>query len=211
MRKNLLDEDRVYDSKPSTTTVDSNATPKKSTASIAAEVADKLTASSSSQFIMSAVLSTFAAQEAKGVGLMKPSTPSTSSMSNSENRLPGSDASSFMPQQNNISQNNPYHQTTMPQPSMQGQIPNSQAIYHSVPNPPLQYMQQYDYASMPTFPHGPPPYMVSQMVPMGQQPAQMTQQQQYTVHQQQTLAPPGFRPHAPSQPPGMVYYPYQSQ
>ncbi|CAM8903796.1 unnamed protein product [Rhodiola kirilowii] len=47
---------------------------KKTAAAIAAEVADKLTASTSSQYIMSSVLSTFAAEEAKSAGLAKIST-----------------------------------------------------------------------------------------------------------------------------------------
>ncbi|KAB1199757.1 hypothetical protein CJ030_MR6G013872 [Morella rubra] len=70
MQKQLDDED--YISKPSTETtspVDGNTKTeqpsKKSTAAIAAEVADKLAASISSQLIMTSVLSTFAAEEAK--------------------------------------------------------------------------------------------------------------------------------------------------
>ncbi|MED6158259.1 hypothetical protein PIB30_031098 [Stylosanthes scabra] len=47
----------------------SEAAIKKSAAAIAAEVADKLTASSSSRLIMTSVLSTFAAEEAKISGL----------------------------------------------------------------------------------------------------------------------------------------------
>ncbi|KAI3462035.1 hypothetical protein Pfo_018698 [Paulownia fortunei] len=234
-----LDEDRVFDSKPLTTS-DANANPeqtsKKSAAAIAAEVADKLAASTSSQYIMTSVLSTFAAEEAKNAGLTTSSTSTTfsssfsNSMSKSENLHPVSDPNVFMPAQLNPSQNNPYQSVVVHQPSIQGQISNSQAHYHSIPNPPLQYMQpsggiagSYDYGSltMPPGPHppAPPSYMVSPLVPLIQQPPQMTQQQLLTMgHQPSTLpqqlpAPASFRPLAPIQAPGMVYYthPYRSQ
>ncbi|KAF3440175.1 hypothetical protein FNV43_RR18454 [Rhamnella rubrinervis] len=105
MRKRLDDED--YATRPSTVTispVDANVkagqTPKKSAAAIAAEVADKLTASSSSQLIMSSVLSTFAAEEAKNAGLTKACTSSMSlgmdSVSKSDKSLSVSDPNVFM-------------------------------------------------------------------------------------------------------------------
>ncbi|VFQ81521.1 unnamed protein product [Cuscuta campestris] len=69
MRRHLDDESYVADSKPSTTTAELSAKDgKKTAAAIAAEVADKLTASTSSQYIMSSVLSTFAAEAAKNAG-----------------------------------------------------------------------------------------------------------------------------------------------
>ncbi|KAL3818889.1 hypothetical protein ACJIZ3_004794 [Penstemon smallii] len=214
MRK-YLNEDRVFESKPSTTltNVNGNSTQTtKSAATIAAEVADKLTASSSSQYIMASVLSSFAAQEAKNSESKSESLPP-----------PVSDPNVFMQSQNNPPQTNPYHQhAMMTQPSIQGQISNSQAHYHSIPN--MQYMQQpssgyvnsYDYSSYPPMQSvAPPPYMVSPMVPSAQQPLQMSQQQPLTMgHQpstpQQPHAPPSFRP---AQGPGVVYYthPYQSQ
>ncbi|KAL8475050.1 hypothetical protein ACS0TY_031465 [Phlomoides rotata] len=211
MRKQL-DEDRVFDSKPPTTSKDANSkteqTSKKSASAIAAEVADKLAASTYSQYIMTSVLSTFAAEEAKNAGL---TTPATSATSFSSGKVPISDPNTFVP--------NPY------QTSIQGQVSNSQAHYHSIPNPTsVQYMQpsggiagSYDYGNLNSLP--PPPYMVSSMVPlMQQQMVQMGQQQPSTLPQQQPMmlsqqTPGSFRPLAPMQTPGMVYYnhPYRSQ
>lgn len=249
MRKQLNDENYVADSKPSTVTpppVDANAkgqTPKKSAAAIAAEVADRLAASSSSQYIMSSVLSTFAAEEAKKAGLTKPSTVSNSfpsqpnnivsnSISQQEQSYPVSDPNAFMTAQPlNVQTNNPYHSVMMPQPTMQGQMPNSQAQYISVANPPSQqYMQpsgninivtSYGYGNGPPMTPGPPPpppaYMMSPMVPMSQQqPLTMNHhqsalsQQNHILMPQQPPAPPSYRP---LQPPGMVYYalPHQQQ
>ncbi|XP_011097607.1 regulation of nuclear pre-mRNA domain-containing protein 1B [Sesamum indicum] len=238
-----LDEDHVFESKPSCTSTDASAkqeqTSKKSAAAIAAEVADKLAASSSSQYIMTSVLSTFAAEEAKNAGLTTSSTSTTSfslsfnsPMSKSENLRPISDPNVFMPPQLTPPQNNPYQSIVVPQPSIPGQISSSQAHYHSIPNPTsLQYMQpsggiagSYDYGSLPPLPPGPPPpappsFMVSPMVPLMQQPLTMGHQQS-TLAQQQSIpisqpppGPAGFRPLAPMQAPGMVYYthPYQSQ
>ncbi|KAL0424394.1 UNVERIFIED_CONTAM: Regulation of nuclear pre-domain-containing protein 1A [Sesamum radiatum] len=238
-----LDEDHVFESKPSSTSIDANAkqeqTSKKSAAAIAAEVADKLAASSSSQYIMTSVLSTFAAEEAKNAGLTTSSTSTTSfsssfnsPMSKSENLRPISDPNVFMPPQLTPPQNNPYQSILVPQPSIPGQISSSQAHYHSIPNSTsLQYMQpsggiagSYDYGSLPPLPPGPPPpappsFMVSPMVPLMQQPLTMGHQQS-TLAQQQSIplsqpppGPAGFRPLAPMQAPGMVYYthPYQSQ
>ncbi|KAL3613421.1 hypothetical protein CASFOL_042684 [Castilleja foliolosa] len=209
MRTRLDDEDRVFDPKPLTNSNDkTEQTSKKSAAAIAAMVADKLAASTSSQYIMSSVLSTFAAQEAQSAGL------TTSKSENPNNNV-------FVnPAQNN---NSSYQSVVVGHPS--AQIPNSQTHYQSVPNnnpPPLQYIQQqqqpaggpYEYGGLMPAQPGAPSYMVSPMVPlMQQQPQQMTQQQMLTMaHQQQSQQPPtaaSFRPLAP----GMVYYthPYRSQ
>lgn len=234
MRKQLNDED--YIPKPSTTTtssVDMNAvaaqTPKRTAAAIAAEVADKLTASSSSQMIMHSVLSTFAAEEAKHAGLVKASTVSSSftdPVLKSEKPVPVSDPNIFMPAQSLAGPPNHSYQTVlMPQPALPNQAPSSQAQYHLVPNPsPQQYlgppggvMTPYGFNSIPPMPAGPPPpHMVSPMVPLTQQPLQMTQQQiplaqqQAPLNQQQlpilTQQPPGPPSFRPLQPPGMVFY-----
>ncbi|KAL0431999.1 UNVERIFIED_CONTAM: hypothetical protein Sradi_0825900 [Sesamum radiatum] len=176
----------------------------KSAAAIAAEVADRLAASSSSQYIMTSVLSTFAAEEAKNAGLTTSSTPTTSfsssfnsPMSKSENLI--SDPNVFMPPQLTPPQNNPYQSILVAQPSIPGQISSSQAHYHSIPNPTsLQYMQpsggiagSYDYGSLPPLPPGPPPpappsFMVTPMVPLMQQPLTMGHQQS-TLAQQQSI------------------------
>ncbi|EEF33412.1 regulation of nuclear pre-mRNA domain-containing protein 1B [Ricinus communis] len=225
MRKRLNDEDYVPRASTSTTqAVDTNATgktTKRSAAAIAAEVADKLAASSSSQLIMHSVLSTFAAEEAKSAGLTKNSKP--------EKSLPISDPNVFMPAQSLTAPSNHSYQSVMlAPPTMQNQAPSSQAQYHMLPNPPSQqYMQPsggiitpYGYGSISPLPPGPlppPPYVVSPMVPLNQQPSQITQQQpmplaqqQAPIPQQQPMpltqqapGPPSFRP---LQPPGMVYY-----
>lgn len=223
MRKRLDDENYVADSKPSTATppsvaADAKAGSKKSAADIAAEVADRLAASTSSQYIMSSVLSTFAAEEAKNAGLTKTTTVSNSfsAVSKPEQPLPVSDHNVFMTKQTlNLSANSPYQTVLMPQPTL---IPNSQAQYHSLPNPhSQQYMQQpsggivtsYAYANVPPLPAGPPPppppsYMMSPMVPLTHQQMQMSHQAALPP------APPSFRPLQPS---GMVFYahPHHSQ
>ncbi|KAH7565790.1 hypothetical protein JRO89_XS08G0016800 [Xanthoceras sorbifolium] len=222
MRKRL--NDGAYVSKAGQTT-------KKTAAAIAAEVADRLAASSSSQMIMHSVLSTFAAQEAKNAGLVKASTTNsfasmpvnsvTDSISNTEKSLPASDPNIFL----HAPSNHSYQTVLVPQSTMQNQVSVSQAQYHMLPNPPSQqYMQPsgaimtpYGYGNIPPLPAGPPPpHMVSPMVPLAQQPLQITQQQQIPMAQQQAPmtqqlpiltqqppAPPSFRP---LQPPGMLYY-----
>ncbi|PIN14487.1 Regulator of nuclear mRNA [Handroanthus impetiginosus] len=238
MRKRLDDESHVSESKPLTPATDADSKQdqktKKSAAAIAAEVADKLAASSSSQYIMTSVLSTFAAEEAKNAGLTTSATSSTtslsssfnSSISSSEKLTPVSDPNVFMP-----NPSNPYRSVVRPQPSIPGQISNH---YHPITNPPpLQYMQPsggitgpYDYTSLPPLqppgphPPAPPSYMVSTMVPLLQQPLPMGHHQPSTLTHQQPMplsqqmpAPASFRPVVPMQGPGMVYYtnPYQSQ
>ncbi|KAG2716541.1 hypothetical protein I3760_03G131800 [Carya illinoinensis] len=225
MRKRVDDED--YISKPSTatTTTDANTkaeqTPRKSAAAIAAEVADKLAASSSSQLIMTSVLSTFAAEEAKNAGLTQVSAPSNSltsmpnssgseSMAKPEKSMPVSDPKAFMSAQPfTVPPNHSYQSVLVPQSAMQNHAPTSQAQYHMLPNPSQQYLQPsggimapYGYNSLVPLPPGPPPpppHMVSPMVPMT---LQVTQQQTIPLTQQPP-APPSFRP---LQPPGMVYY-----
>lgn len=228
MRKQL-DEDHVFEPKPSTTSTDANAKPdqtsKKSAAAIAAEVADRLAASTSSQYIMTSVLSTFAAEAAKNAGLTSSSTSTTSFSSKSESPSV-SDPTAFMPAQVTPSQN-PY-QAVVAQPSIQGQVSNSQAHFISIQPSMQQYMQSgmagsYDYGGLTPMLPGPPPpappsYMVSPMVPLMPQTPQITQQQMLSMgHQtvpmpisQQPPPPASFRPLAP---PGMVYYshPYRSQ
>ncbi|XP_044470462.1 regulation of nuclear pre-mRNA domain-containing protein 2-like isoform X2 [Mangifera indica] len=234
MRMRLNDED--YVSNPSATTtpsVDVNAkagqTPKRTAAAIAAEVADKLTASSSSQMIMHSVLSTFAAEEAKNAGLVKASTSSNSftpipvnsvadTISKSEKPMPVSDPSMFLPSQLLTALPNHSYQTVLvPQPTLPNQTSTSQAQYHMLSNPPSQqYLQPpggimtpYGYSSIRPMPAGPPPpaHMVSPMVPLTHQPIPLAQQpapmnQQIPVLTQQPPAPPSFRP---LQRPGMYY------
>ncbi|KAL8127460.1 uncharacterized protein LOC141721395 [Apium graveolens] len=245
MRRHLNDENYVADTKLSTATppaVDAIAkgqTPKKSAAAIAAEVADRLAASSSSQYIMSSVLSTFAAEEAKKAGRTKTSTLSNSIPSKPSNIVsnpisypqqsyPVSDPNAFMATQPlNAQTNNPHHSVMIPQPSMQSQMPNSQGQYSSFSNPPSQqYMQRsgtivpsYGYGNGPPMTPAPPPpapsYMMNPMVHIPQQQSFTINHQQSALGQQNHIPmhqqpPPSY---LPLQSPGMVYYafPHQQQ
>ncbi|KAL6225255.1 hypothetical protein ACLB2K_004106 [Fragaria x ananassa] len=234
MRKRLNDEDYIFNPSSADANSKGGQTPKKSAAAIAALVADKLAASSSSQLIMTSVLSTFAAEEAKTAGLTKPSTSSnsfpstpkssgTDSMSKPERSMPVSDPIVFMSTQPPAVPPNHSYQSAMV-PQQQNHVPTSQAQFHMLQNPASQqYLQpsggvmgQYVYGNIPPLPLGappPPPHMVIPMVPLSQQPLQMNQQPSPVTQQQQIpliQQPPTFRP---LQPPGMVYYslPHHSQ
>lgn len=240
MRKQLNDENYVADSKLSTATppaVDAIAkaqTPKKSAAAIAAEVADRLAASSSSQYIMSSVLSTFAAEEAKKAGQAKTSTLSNSFPSKPSNIVSNpisypeqsysvSDPNAFMAAQPlNAQTSNPYHSVMIPQPPLQSQMSNSQGQYSSISNPPSQlYMQpsgtivtSYGYGNGPPMTPPPPPpapsYMMSHMVHMPQQQTLTINHQQSALGQQNHISmhQQNHIPMHQQPPPG--YHPLQS-
>lgn len=219
MRKRLDDEDSSYKASTSTTSVTdvntkSEAATKKSAAAIAAEVADKLTASTSSQLIMTSVLSTFAAEEAKSACL------TSESMSKPEKSIPISDPNVFMTSQQLIATpNHSYPSVLVPQPTLQNPAAASQGQYQMLCNSSSQHYLQstggvissYGYGSITPLPPGPlPPHMVGPVVPLTHQAMQITQQQPTPIAQhqpikmtQQAPAPPSFRP---LQPPGMVYY-----
>ncbi|CAL5203847.1 unnamed protein product [Lathyrus oleraceus] len=192
----------------------SEAATKKSAAAIAAEVADKLTASSSSQLIMSSVLSTFVAEEAKSARLTSEST------SNSMISMPNSDAHVFMPaQQLTAVPNHSYPSVLVTQPTMHNTAPSLQGQYHLYSNPsPQQYVQStggvispYGYGSIPPLqPAPPPPPFTNQTMQITQQQPvptftnhtmQTTQQQPvptFTNHRMQTTQQqpvPGYRNH----------------
>ncbi|KAK6258938.1 hypothetical protein QQP08_003893 [Theobroma cacao] len=228
MRKRLNDEDYVSTSSATTIlSIDANAkpgeTPKRTAAAIAAEVADKLAASSSSQMIMHSVLSTFAAEEAKSAGLTKASSQSnsltsvpvssvTDAISKSEKSMPVADPNVFIPAQALVAPiNHSYQSVVVPPPAMQSQT-TSQAQYHMLPNVSSQQFLQPSggtiygsYGGMPPLPPGPPPpppYMVSPMVPLTAQPLPITQQQsvpsaQQTPLTQQQLLPLTQQPPVP--------------
>ncbi|XP_048128287.1 regulation of nuclear pre-mRNA domain-containing protein 1A isoform X4 [Rhodamnia argentea] len=220
MRKRLMDEDYIFKSPTSATQgLDINAkggqTPKRTAAAIAAEVADKLTASSSSQLIMSSVLSTFAAEEAKSAG-------HTKSSNKSDKTIPASDVSAFMPSQPHATHSYQaaviVNQQTIQQ---QNQCSASHSQYY-LQQPSGAMMPSYGYVNFPTMSPGPapPPHALSAMVPLSQQslpmaqkqsmalpqqPVPLTQQQPMPLSQQPPI-PPSFRP---LQPPSMVYYSHQ--
>lgn len=239
MRKQLLDEDYVFKSPSSATQgLDINAkggqTPKRTAAAIAAEVADKLTASSSSQLIMSSVLSTFAAEEAKSAG-------HTKSSDKSDKTTPVSDAGAFMPSQPHTAPLNNHLYRVNAVNAVNAVVVNQQTIQQNqgsvsvssylLPNQsPQQYLQQpsgammpsYGYVSFPNMSPGPPPlpHALSAIVPLSQQSLPVAQKQSMALPQQsvpltpqqpmplsqQPPIPPSFRP---LQPPGMVYYSHQ--
>ncbi|KAK7305974.1 hypothetical protein VNO77_43888 [Canavalia gladiata] len=186
----------------------SEAATKKSAATIAAEVADKLAASSSSQLIMTSVLSTFAAEEAKNAGLTSEST------SKHEISMPTSDAHVFVSTQQLITTpNHSYPSVLVAQPTLQNVASASQSQYHMLGNPSSQqYVQStgriispYGYGSIPPLPQVPPPaapHVAGTMVPLTHQTLPINPHQ-LTPVTQAAPAPPSFRP---LQPPGMVYY-----
>ncbi|CAJ1938025.1 unnamed protein product [Sphenostylis stenocarpa] len=218
MRKRLDDEDsssKASIATPLVTDVNtkSEAASKKSAAAIAAEVADKLAASSSSQFIMTSVLSSFAAEEAKNACL------TSESVSKPEKSIPVSDPNVMSSQQLIATPNHSYPSVLVPQPTLQNPTATSQSQYQLLCNPTSHHYLQstggvispYGYGSVPPLPPGPPPpHMVGPMVPLTHQTMQIAQLQPAPIapHQpikltQQAPAPPSFRP---LQPPGMVYY-----
>ncbi|KAM7261641.1 hypothetical protein ACFE04_020718 [Oxalis oulophora] len=167
MRKRLNGENVT---KPSLTSTPPGQTPKRTTAaaSMAAAVVEKLTASSSSQMIMHSVLSTFAAQEAKSVGLTQTSMPVNSATNSVQYQ------SVIIPQQNQmVAAPAQYHV----QPSQQFiQAPSGGGM-----------MNPYGYGSVTPLAPAPPPHMVSPMVPLNQPQLPLTQ----------PPAPSNFRPHQP--------------
>ncbi|KAL8151885.1 hypothetical protein V2J09_021693 [Rumex salicifolius] len=203
MRKHLADENYITPLKAPSDNVAANGGNVSKT--LAAEVVDKLTASSSSQMIMSSVLSTFAAEAAKNAGL---------STRADNKQIPASDPTFHMPPAPTPS-TNPYQTVLVPPQTLQGQNQGAQSSYQLLPNvanqnyqhPPSGGMQNpYGFPSLPPPPMGPPPLM-----PPLQQHLQMTQQQPMMQLPQQPMmslpqqpqAPPGFHP---LQPPGMGYY-----
>ncbi|KAL9271422.1 Regulation of nuclear pre-mRNA domain-containing protein [Drosera capensis] len=218
MRKQLNDETYVSTSNPVTGTPHSvipssntGAKPKKTAADIAAEVADKLAASSSSQLIMSSVLSSFAAQEAKNAGLTTstgagPNSHTTASEISVPNILPkveqlpsGSDPNVFMPAQRAlVPPSHSYQSVMVAQPMMQNPNPSTQPQYQLHPGTPTQpYMQpsgatgSYGYGSLPHLPAPQPavppqqlqPQMVNTMMTLVPHQLQITHQQQMPIVQ----------------------------
>uniref|UniRef100_A0A1D1YWH2 Regulation of nuclear pre-mRNA domain-containing protein 1B n=1 Tax=Anthurium amnicola TaxID=1678845 RepID=A0A1D1YWH2_9ARAE len=203
MCRRLNDEPPI----PSTSSAQTNSIapasekPKKTSAAIAAEVADKLAASTHSQQIMTSVLSTFAAEAAKNAGLMSTSNLSNSASGNSsENRLKlekpmAVSQTSFVSAQSLSNTGAHQPQTVLVhQPSMQSQAAMAQPQYSVFPAPPQQFVQQsgavligvpYTYASLP-----PPPPPPMQVMNLARPPLTQQQQQPQTMAIMQTPPPP---------------------
>lgn len=210
MRKRLNNEPTIVSPKPDSNGVASEPL-KKSAAAIAAEVADKLAASTHSQQIMTSVLSTFAAEAAKNAGL------STSSADNSTPKnnvklekpmipLPPVVASSTPQPQYNL-YSAPAQQYIQPSGGVMISVPYT---YTTLPPPPPSVPQMFNMARPPLPPLQQPPMALLQQsaTPMAihQMPLPMNQQ-----HQQFGLlqpAPPSYRP---LQPPNMGFYHHQTQ
>ncbi|KAJ6801209.1 regulation of nuclear pre-mRNA domain-containing protein 1B [Iris pallida] len=214
-------------------TSSSTDTSKKTAAAIAAEVADKLAASTHSQQIMTSVLSTFAAEEARNANLA-----SSSNTSNLQPKpvKPPATTTTFVPVQ------------SMPQAVLVQQAPMQnqaatvpQPQYNIFATPTQQYLQPtggmmiglpYAYTAMPPPPPPPPQMMnLARPPPLAQQQTMMIQQhaqppppppmqQPMMMHQhmhmnqhpvQYGLQQPALPSYRPLQAPGMGFYHQQTQ
>ncbi|CAJ2667789.1 unnamed protein product [Trifolium pratense] len=186
MQKRLDSEDSSQNASIKTTSAAnatslSEAANKKSAAAIAAEVADKLTASTSSQLIMSSVLSTFAAQKAKSAGLMSEST------SKPMISMTSSDTHVFMPAQQLTAA--PYPSVLVTQPTMHNASP-AQGQYNLYCNPsPQQYVQSTGGVNISPYGYGniPPLQSVAPQPPFMNQTMQITQQQPVPTYTNQSM------------------------
>ncbi|MQM22219.1 hypothetical protein Taro_055269 [Colocasia esculenta] len=179
---------------------------KKTAADIAAEVADRLAASTHSQQIMTSVLSTFAAEEAKNAGLMPTSKSANSAPANTSENGPKAGKPMLGSQTSFVSgqsvSNAAAHQPQtvfIHQPSIQNQASVAQPQYSMFPAPPQQFVQPsgavligvpYTYTSLPPPPPPPPPVHV---VNLARPP--LTQQQQTMAIMQ--ASPPPLPPPPP--------------
>ncbi|KAG1338535.1 formin-like protein 7 [Cocos nucifera] len=179
---------------------------KKSTAAIAAEVADKLAASTHSQQIMTSVLSTFAAEEAKNAGLVTSAnlTSSFTTMETPDKRtkvekpMPVSDSATttaFVPVQPVVVSASHQPQTVLRhQTSIQNQASATQPQYNLFQGPTQQYLQPsgglplmgvpYSYNAVPPLPPA-APQMMNLIRPLP-----LSQQQQSVALVQQPPPPP---------------------
>ncbi|KAJ6791684.1 regulation of nuclear pre-mRNA domain-containing protein 1B [Iris pallida] len=215
-------------------TPSSTDTSKKTAAAIAAEVADRLAASTHSQQIMTSVLSTFAAEEAKNANL------ASSSNTNLQPKpvKPPETTTTFVPVQSMP------QAVLVQQAPMQNQVATvAQPQYNIFATPGQQYLQPsggmmiglpYAYTAMPPPPPPPPPPQMMNLArppPLAQQQPTMIQQPappQPPPHMQQPMVmhqpmhrtqqpaqfgiqlpgPPSYRP---LQAPGMGFYHQQTQ
>ncbi|CAL9148929.1 unnamed protein product [Musa hybrid cultivar] len=210
MRKRLNNEPIVMPNKPlsapESPKPDSIGPPakfsEKTAAAIAAEVADKLTASTHSQQIMTSVLSTFAAEEAKNAGLATSTNPSNSlPIATSDRRmisekpLPISDttATAFVPvQQIVVSTPHQPQAVLVRQSPVQSQASATQTQYNMYPVSTQQYLQPsggvmiglpYTFSTLP-----PPPPPIPQVINLARSSSPLVQQQQPMALIQQPAA-----------------------
>ncbi|XP_008810163.1 formin-like protein 7 [Phoenix dactylifera] len=185
---------------------------KKSTAAIAAEVADKLAASTHSQQIMTSVLSTFAAEEAKNAGLVRSANLTNSFTETPDKRMkvekpmPVSDptaTTAFVPVQPVVVSAAHQPQTVLVhQTSIQNQASATQPQYNLYQGPAQQYLQPsgglpliglpYSYSAVP-----PPPPPPPQMMNLARPPPLSQQQQPQSVALVQQPPPPPPPPPMP--------------
>ncbi|RWW25889.1 hypothetical protein GW17_00009751 [Ensete ventricosum] len=212
MQRRLNNEPVVMPTKPPSTTEPPKPVlnsppdkdPKKTAAAIAAEVADKLAASTHSQQIMSSVLSTFAAEEAKNAGLAASTTPSKSFSAAPPDRriiaekplsISDTTATAFIPVQPIVVPTPHQPQAVLLQQNpVQSQASAPQTQYSMYPVSTQQYLQHpggvmiglpYTYSALP-----PPPPPPPQMINMGRPSPSAQQQQQMALIQQPPPPPP---------------------
>ncbi|KAK8934797.1 hypothetical protein KSP39_PZI015158 [Platanthera zijinensis] len=211
MRKRLNNEPTAP-AKPDSNGAESEPL-KKSAAAIAAEVADKLAASTHSQQIMTSVLSTFAAEAAKNAGLGTTSAANSTPPTNVKLEKPMiplqpmvASSPSQQPQYSLYSA--PAQQYIQPSGGVMISVPYA---YTTLPPPPPSVPQMMNMVRPPMPPPQPPPMALLQQSPTPmamhqlQIPMNQQQQQQFGILQP---APPSFRP---LQPPTMGFYHHQTQ
>lgn len=242
MRRRLNDEPPIAST--STTPAQTNSSApaaektRKTAAAIAAEVADKLAASTHSQQIMTSVLSTFAAEEAKNAG-MNPPNSALGSTSKVDKTMSVSQTSFVSAQPLANTAAHQQHQTVLVhQPSLQSQASMAQTQYSVFPAQSQPFVQPsgavligvpYTYTSLPP-PPPPPPVQVMNLarpaLPQQQQtmaimqtppppppPPPMTLQQSMSMNLQSVPASlqPALPSYRPIQLPTMAYYQHRTQ
>ncbi|PKA58086.1 hypothetical protein AXF42_Ash019312 [Apostasia shenzhenica] len=217
MRRRLNNEAPTIPHKPESNGMVSEPL-KKSAAAIAAEVADRLAASTHSQQIMTSVLSTFAAEEAKNAGLSTMSTSNSSTTPKNNMNLEKPLVVSSTPQ----SQYNLYPAPVQQylQPSAAGVMIGVPYTFTTLPPPPPPAPQIMNMARPPALQplpplQQPPPIAMVQQSALQQAAPMAMHQLQLPMNQQQAgqfglmqPAPPSYRP---LQPPSMVFYHHQTQ
>lgn len=221
MRRRLNNEPIVPLSKPDSNGPSAATDSKKTAAAIAAEVADRLAASTHSQQIMTSVLSSFAAEEAKNATLTTSSnTPSITPKHDNPSpiqvqSIPQAVLVQQTPVHNQQPQYNIFAATTTQQyvqpPSMMVGLPYTYSTVNPPPAPPPPPPPPPQMMSL-VRPGSIPPPQQQQMTmiqpPMMMHQPMMTLNQQHPQFGMQQPMQPSYRP---LQPPNMGFYPHQAQ